>query len=232
MVTRNEAARYLQSVLRALSPWVDVMHVHDDRSDDDTVGLALAEGAACTRRDPDAASFATSEGVFRQDAWRAFEVACAPEPDDWVLAIDADELLVVEEAPPRYVAANAGAGSVVLPIPEVFRLDSDGTAHVRTDALWSGLRAPRLFVYQAGATFPAVPLACGSWPTYVSSRPQSTANEGIALAHLGYADRDDRLDKFRRYYNRPGHSAAHIASILTPPRLEPYRPLTAWRGVR
>lgn len=236
MVVRDEADRYLQCVLSTLKPHVDVIHVHDDQSTDTTIALAFAAGAVCTARDPDETSFAADEGTFRQAAWEAFEVACKPTVGDWVLALDADELLIGGERLATAIAAAeaASAKAVSLRIPEVFRLDEDGEAFVRTDGLWKGLAAPRLFAYLPGGLFRQDTMACGSCPTYAAKGLVVTNTDalGVELAHLGYADPADRLEKFQRYYNRSGHSMAHVASILVAPALEPYRRLAAWKGAR
>jgi len=234
MVTRNEEYRYLDCVLAAARRFVDVIHVHDDLSTDDTRGLAMIGGTVVTMRDVDEPAFASDEGAFRQAAWTAFERSCGPAVGDWVLALDADELLVGGIGLPSAIreAAAIGAKAVNLPIPEVFRLDDDGTAFVRTDGAWRGQEAPRLFSYLRGGRFRQVTMACGSTPTYVDDGLVLAENYRVELAHLGYATVEDRQDKFRRYYGQPGHSMAHVASILTQPTLEPYHQVPAWRGRR
>lgn len=236
MVVRDEADRYLQAVLTAVKPHVDVIHVHDDQSTDTTIALASAAGAVCTARAPDETSFAADEGEFRQMAWEAFQTACKPTVGDWVLALDADEILVGGDRLDTAIAAAEAVSAIAvrLHIPEVFRLDDDGEAFIRTDGFWQGLAAPRLFTYLPDGLIRQDTMACGSCPTYVAEGLVLTNTDalGVELAHLGYANPADRLEKFQRYYNRSGHSMAHVASILIPPTLEPYRHLDAWRGTR
>jgi len=236
LVVRNEADRYLHAVLAGLAPFVDVIHVHDDGSTDDSAPVAFGFGAVITARGPDEASFAAHEGEFRQAAWEAFETACNPVVGDWVLAIDADEILVDGDRLDLAIATAEAiqAVAVLLPVPEVYRLDEGGAAFIRTDGAWRGLKAPRLFAYRPGGQFRQVAMACGSTPSYVEDGLVVTNTDAsrVELAHLGYATQEDRLAKFRRYYGKPGHSSAHVASILIPATLEPYRWLAAYRRAR
>lgn len=243
MVVRNEAQRYLEVVLTALVPHVDEVHVYDDLSSDDTVAMALANGARVTRRPPLVPSWAMDEGGFRQGAWWAMEEEMRPCPGDWILAIDADEILIVPNdglTPAIAGAADQGACAVVVPIPEVFELVP--AAHhfryalpmLRVDGFWKDLSAPRLVAYQEGGTFKRQRLACGPVPQYAVKGPQLTDAHGVELLHLGYADPQDRRDKYQRYAGEPGHSSAHIDSILKTPWLVPWEggTLAIWRGRR
>lgn len=232
MVARNEEHRYLEAVLAAIRPHVDVLHVYDDRSDDETPCMVIEGGGYCTIRDPSSPGF-DHEGEFRQAAWEAFQAVCRPSPEDWVLAIDADELLVAPGGLSGAITAAGECLGVVLPIPEVFGFQK-GRPMVRTDGLWGAQDAPRLFRYQAGGLFNPQRLGCGSVPTYVTACVQSRENRGVQLLHLGYAEPGDRRAKHARYAGQPGHSAAHIASILREPRLVPWDgpPVDVWRGRR
>lgn len=127
---------------------------------------------------------------------------------------------------------------MVLPIPEVFDLTEgrhcgEVRPWVRTDGFWGALTAPRLVAYEPAGEFKAQALAGGSVPTYVSAGAQFPGTHGVELLHLGYAVLEDRLEKHRRYAGVPGHSAAHIDSILTLGTLKPWRgDERIWRGQR
>lgn len=243
MVVRNEAGRYLECVLEALGWAVDGIHVYDDLSSDDTMVVALNAGATVTRRPFLVPSFAEDESRFRQAAWMAMEDQLRPIPGrDWILAVDADELLVAPSGlgPAVDAAVAAYAGAVAVPIPEVFGLrpGADGAVipMVRTDGLWAGLAGPRLAVFEHDGLFREQALAGGSVPSYVRAGAQSTANHGVELLHLGYVDPADRREKHQRYAGhagQPGQNAAHVASILTTPYLEPWPgEVRVWRGLR
>lgn len=224
VVVRNEAHRYLTSMLAKALPLVDEMFVLDDRSTDDSAQIALAMGCTVWVREPDAPSFLEHEGMFRQSAWDSFEEACEPEVGDWVMALDADEVAVgadlVETL--RYklpkAAAGLGLNGLRLHIAEVFDVDGRSPL-VRVDGLWGDISGVRLFAYQRGGQFLDRAMGCGSAPTYVDKVDDATS---VAILHFGYLHPDDRLEKYERYVGRPGHNEAHVASILQPAATRPW----------
>lgn len=180
------------------------------------------------------------EGRFREAAWRAFEAALKPEPGDFVLAIDADEFLVcladeldsVRQA--CLQASEDGAIGIMLRIPEVFDLERDGARpSIRLDGYWARIEGVRLFEWQPDGHFADRSLGCGSAPLYVSKGPINSI-EGMWLLHYGYAELGDREEKYQRYSVMPGHSPAHVASIVEPPVLQMWDGphFNVWRGVR
>ena len=237
LVARNEADRYLDSVLAALpTPYV---HLYDDQSTDDTVAIAQRRGAQVRRRPEIVPAFMDDEGAFRQAAWDSMVDTMRPEAGDWVLALDCDEFLVgdgdladvVSEA--ILAAQEAGAVGIQLPIPEIWDI-SRGEPWQRLDGFWAGLAAPRLFAYRPLGRFRRAVLGCGSVPTYVTQGYLSPHTYGLAIAHLGYADVEDRSQKYQRYAGTPGHNPAHILSIRTAPLLgrAPFSLPTVNRGAR
>jgi glycosyltransferase involved in cell wall biosynthesis len=240
LVARNEARRYLQAVLSALP--TSEIHLYDDGSIDDTVNLAIAAGAKVSHRPRNVPSFVQDEGAFRQAAWWAFVVRLQPQPGDWVLAVDCDEVLVAAdgdvEGSLRRAIERAEADSCIgveLPIPEAWEIRGNGL-WVRTDGFWGQLSAPRLFGYKEGGTFARRRMGCGSAPLYVTEGRLSREVFGISLVHLGYVDPEDRKEKHRRYRSmaNSGHNSAHIKSILQPADLKPLGlpAPTIWKGRR
>lgn len=224
LVARDEADRYLSSVLAALP--TEHIHLYDDQSTDDTAALAFAMGAEVRVRPDRVSTFMEHEGAFRQAAWNSMVDTLKPEPGDWVLALDCDEILVadggdvpgvIQEA--ILAAQEGGSVGVKLPIPELWKVDEGGPWQ-RTDGYWAGLAQPRLFAYRPVAEFNQARLGCGSVPLYVVEGHLSRHTYGLAIAHLGYVDPSDRAHKYRRYAGRPGHSPKHVSSILTGARLE------------
>lgn len=231
---KNEADRYLSSMLDYVIGQVDHTFVFDDRSTDGTHGIL--KGSACRWRErPEGVPhFLEHEGKYRQHVWWAFEETCSPSPGDWVLAIDADELLVGAGEAGAHLCSRSeielaidtaeagGAKSVLLPVPEVFGIDGDGTPLVRTDGLWGTIAGTRLFRYEAGGKFQNRPMGCGSEPTYVAAGLISRQAFGLRLMHFGYADKADQIAKHRRYTNLAahGHADAHVRSIVSVPTLE------------
>lgn len=247
MVCRNEASRYLDAVLAWHMPLLDGIHVYDDRSDDDSVELALAHSCEVTRRPTHVPAFLSHEGRFRDHAWRSFEDTFRPTQDDWVLSFDADEFLISGAATFRHVTnddrkvlmdecvnAAPDVRGLLLQIPEVFALDP---LQVRVDGYWGGITAPRLFRYQPLGTFQDTAMGCGAEPTYVADSLVEPIS--LKLMHYGYADPVDRHEKYLRYSSL-SHGAAsagmssHVQSIPADGRLETWigpRPVV-WRGRR
>lgn len=228
VVARNEADRYLPEVLAWLGTFLDDCVVYDDGSTDDTINVALNSGAQVVRRPGHVPAFLENEAGFRQAAWEAVTA----KPGDWVFCVDADEFPV---AAPGYdetetvralvrEAAHAGAHAVSFPVAEAFGFGADGCPLIRTDAQWSTITAARLANWQPDCQFtPRMiagqpqKLAVGSLPGHVTRVVQHHA---LTILHLGYARREDQVERHGRYRGVRGHSAPHVASILARPTLE------------
>jgi hypothetical protein len=224
---------HLKEVVSAESEEFPDMFVYDDRSTDNSAEIAFQRRALIATRGEDEVSFIQHEGKFRQQCWDAFELHMRPEEGDWVLAIDADELLTVASGDlnERLYAATTAAEvtnctSVLLPVPEVFGIDDDGTPLVRTDKLWGTIAGTRLFRYKPGGTFRDKPMGCGSEPTYVAAKKISREDFGLRLMHFGYAREEDQIAKHARYTGLAshGHLDAHVQSIVGP------KTLVRWTG--
>lgn len=217
MVTRNEADRYLDLALAALTLSVDGVFVYDDQSTDNTVDVARSYGAWTTTRPDSVPQFLDHEGRFRQAAWNAFCETTVPEIGDWVLAVDADELVVADGDAKEILASNTDDGGAWnIRIPETFDL-RDGVPYVRTDGYWGSIMGTRFFAFQPGGVFRDRPMASGSEPTFVPNTRRVL--EKFWLLHLGYAKEEDRVAKYERYSTRTGHGDSHVASIIQPPTL-------------
>jgi len=226
MPVRDEAARYLDPVLDWLVNNVTAhVAVYDDRSDDNTVAVARDHGCHVCIRPPDSTPFLEDESKFREEAWRWLEVSLDPQPGEWVLAIDADEFFIADDATVESdklhdVIARADAeqaDAVMFPRHEVFGFDIDGIPMIRTDGWWAHIVNQRLVRWMAGGSFNRQGLAGGSLPEYVR---RSVFDRRTAILHFGYATTADRQAKHDRYIGREGHSRDHIDSILAPPKLE------------
>jgi glycosyltransferase involved in cell wall biosynthesis len=218
---RNEADRYLETVLAHHVPMLDDLVVYDDCSTDDSARIAARYGRVITRSWA-VPSFAEHESRFREAGWQALVEELEPRHrQDWILCFDADEFLM---APPETVRAAvvesdaAGYEAIQVRIHEIFD-DSEGPKR-RVDGFWGAITAPRLVRYRAGARFLDREMGCGSAPVFSGVACRSFT-EQIAIWHLGYLRDEDRLAKYERYVGKPGHSRSHIESILTEPTLEP-----------
>lgn len=224
LCVRNEADRYLYECVAWHLAFLDDLFVYDDQSTDDSAAIARQLGAHVETRPDNVVPFAHNEGEFRQASREAFEIAMSPDPGDWVLAIDADEFLVVPRGMNtsfllRYTANALTVNHSVgcrLPVREVFAVNEFGVPMIRTDGFWGDITGLRFFQYRTGGRFTNRKLACGSTPFYVEPVEDTDCLE---LLHYGYARHEDRIDKHNRYFGQPGHNGTHIDSILGEPIL-------------
>ena len=230
IVTRNEAGRYLETCIAQLRGFdIDAIAVYDDRSEDETALIARDAGAIVGVRPLDAFSFAEHEGAFRAAAWDWMIRATDP---DWVLSIDADELLESAWGPGVIKEAAAGPVKRTL-IYEVFDLTDEGKPLVRVDGHWGRISGVRLVPASPIAYFRDKTIGCGSVPEH--HLDAKALHETWAIAHLGYVTSADRIAKHDRYLaaatGTRGHSPAHIRSILERPTLTE-RDLQPWPADR
>lgn len=230
---KDEAGRYLRSVLEHNVPFLDDLFVWDDQSMDGSRAIARGYTDHVFRREDTTPSFIEHEGKFRFEAWRTMEVSLAPEDGDWILAFDADEFLVLGRTGGnvskelRSVIEHAtthGTNAVVLPFPEIFEIN-DGVPQYRIDGLWNTVQGPRLFRYQTGGEWSSKSMGCGAEPTYVvSGKHLPTSDHNLYMLHYGYADPKDHAVKHKRYseLQAHGHNNAHVQSIITKSTLVPW----------
>ena len=232
MVIKNEKDRYLEDCINHAFTFLDEIFVYDDRSEDNSAELAMDLGCRVVRRPDGRSSFIDHEGQFRYSAWIAFEELMEPDVSDWIFSFDADEFMVAESDVKNtlhnavsYAESNNCIG-VVLPFPEIFKIDEEGL-WARTDGLWNSIRGPRLFKYNTNGSWSDKSMGCGSEPDYVSRGRLSDQNYGLNVLHLGYAKDEDKKEKYTRYssLSEHGHNNSHIESILKDPKLE------LWHGV-
>jgi len=221
MVTRNEADRYLLPVLNALDPIVDDLFILDDESTDNTVAIAKDWGASVL---PAKTPFMKNESLCREEALHAMETLFDPRVGDWVLSLDADEMLAFEGDPRKRMEELAALGkSIRFRVAEVFRVE-DGKPFIRTDGFWGDIDGVRFYPWHNGGTFENKTLAGGSIPTYAQNNVYRVTDP--VILHYGYAREEDRVKKYARYIGTSGHNTAHVDSILRPPTLK------AWKGSR
>lgn len=238
IVARNEADRYLPAVIAQLRLFgVNEVAVFDDQSTDDTVNVALKAGAIVRVRGDDEPSFADNEALFRQAGWEWMLERTCP---DMVLAIDADELLVVTDGPvpslrsALYDAATVAArwGAAVVKIIEVWGIQ-DGVPMERVDGWWGTIRGVRLASASLDPMFAGQAMGGGSVPTANMQAAPLGVVSAVAIAHLGYLRTADRYAKHNRYHGVRGHNPQHVASILTNPTLTSRPLLAPWpEGLR
>jgi glycosyl transferase family 2 len=173
LIVRDEAAD-LPACLASLAGVVDVIHVHDTGSADETASLAAGLGARVTqgRWDDD---FGTARNAAEQ-GWTA----------EWILSVDADHRCIVPD-PARLRALLAATGADVCRVEIDNAHDELPYTHIEAriyragSVRWLGRVHERL-VYPDGSRPRAVDLP----------RP------AIVLAHHGYAHPRERVAKALR----------------------------------
>ena len=209
MVTKNEVGRYLENCLKSLKPHVDIIHIVDDQSEDQTKQIAEQYGATVHVRPDHIPSFIEHEAQFRSYAWSKIPATTG----DWILCLDADEFLT---GPIRSVAKDF---IKTFKVKEVFGF-KDQKPVVRMDGQWSQITATRLAPWTQQTEFPNRPMGCGSLPTELAVAATELISEP-QIIHMGYAREQDRNNKYDRYRNLTGHNPKHIASIVSEPTLRP-----------
>jgi len=199
-VGRNEAGRYLETMLWHMHGIVDNHFFFDDRSDDETVSIA-EEYCVVTVRPDAAASFSENEGAFRGQAWKSFEHAMRPVVGDWVLVIDCDEVLVGNH---QFVGdPNSHRSCLFRPFLRSGRVAIDlailkcGDFMMRTTAahlpgmtvFGNNPRSSTFRLHARGSYFQG-PYGVPAIPNYAQRGPWDSTDE-VSLMHYGYADERD-----------------------------------------
>lgn len=212
MVLRNEEDRFLEPVLKRLKGIADTIVVTDDASSDNSAYIAARYAdSVISLEEP---LFTSDEGALRQLSWE--HVSNFAKQGDWILAIDADEMLYGEEHLRDYMEHTQ---KDVLGIT-FFHMWND--KQFRVDKLWAPVTSSRLFRFYRGGEFAKRKLACGSEPTYVRDavlRGNFDMHTPFRMKHLGYVRNEDKLAKYERYMELDGgayHNRIHLESILDP----------------
>lgn len=181
--TRNEEGN-LPYALRSVRSWVDEIVVVDMASTDDTEEIARAFGAKV---------FAVEPTGFVEPA-RAFAVAQAT--GDWVLVLDADEVIPEPLSRRLRAIASDGAADVVAISRKTFMfgaaLEASG---------WSMARDVQRRFFRNGAL---------EWSARIHSLPTPTAGAvvtklepgrdgDLAIWHFSYLDFEDFVERLNRY---------------------------------
>lgn len=202
-------------MLEFMKPILDEHFFYDDGSTDDTVKIAAEMGCCTVQRPDDIPTLLQDEGLFRWGAWKALEQYLNPHSDDWILSIDCDEILIGGRDNLKEAVSRSSYVSVDLKKHEIFGYDTDGCPLVRMDGFWGTIKGPRLLRWWPNAVFKTGYLGVPGVPEYAMGHPRFETDK-IELLHYGYAEEEDRQEKYVRYHGLPGHSAAHIESILGP----------------
>ncbi len=219
MVARNEAPHYLEPVLERLAGQVDEIVFTDDASTDNTVEIA----AKYTDKIQvlETPMFTVHEGKFRQKAWDFLESAVQPTTDDWILAIDADEMLYEDQSNQMRINCSNEQYEVI----NIWFYHMWNETSFRVDGGWRPHGSTRLFRYDHNGVFNDRVLASGSEPKFVQwkavyFKDSFLVDSGLKMQHLSYIKDEDKAAKYERYSTLDGglyHNNSHIESIMDPP---------------
>ena len=192
IVARNEADRYLDSVLSHLRPLCDEILLLDDQSTDGTAELGRSHG--CQVKVRQGAPLWGQESTARQDLWRwGAEVA----EDGWLLICDADQELVAPAPVWQTLCTSWVCSAWAFPLYDTW---DTPTTH-RTDGYWAAYRHKRPWLFRPSRSGPQVWSDRGVHPGHA---PQADwivgrAPESVWWRHRGYERRADRAVKLAQY---------------------------------
>ncbi|WP_152394674.1 glycosyltransferase family 2 protein [Paenibacillus guangzhouensis] len=195
MVVRNEAGRYLERMLQRTRAWIDEAVIIDDASSDDTVEL-------CCRSLPSIPVHIVqnTESSFHQEAKlrrQQWEETVRQEPD-WILNLDADELIEARFATMVEDVIEQDQFDLV-----GFRLyDMWNETSYRDDMYWQAHRHywPFMIRYRPQIDYSAwreQGQHCGRFPIVVDTLP--CLYHTARIQHFGWAREGDRITKYGRY---------------------------------
>lgn len=212
---RNEASRWLPSLLQGWAAFADAIIALDDSSTDSTVELLQScPKVELHRRQPGEAMWG-QEASARQELWRLGVASDA----EWLLCLDADMIPACDPRPLLHPAVDA----VAFRLYDLWHLDPP---LYRTDSYWRGHEYPRIWaIRNPGSGFedcwPDRGLHCGHFPLNLTYKRCITAPPEHSLLHLAYSDKDSRLAKRQQYMSQAmrlsPQELAHAASITDSP---------------
>ena len=215
MVMKNEADRYLPEVLETLSGIADKIVITDDGSTDDSVAVAGQYTDIVYQSEK--SLFEEHEGNLRQNAWNNLSENAVR--GDWILCIDADELLYIDKLKVPLDRWMSQTRYDVLGV-KFFHMWNEN--QFRVDKAWRPNIGTRLFRFFPNGKFADKKLACGSEPSYIHTlirQGKFLPEPGFHIKHLGYLKDEDKQMKYNRYMklnHGDYHSLNHIKSIIDP----------------
>lgn len=186
---KNEA-RWIERVIGAMLPLCERVCVLDDHSIDGTRALCAAIPGVSVFDSP----------FFDLDETRDKNYLLGridAEWDEWILALDGDEILAPSAVAPIRAALTSQAVALSMRVRYLW----DREDQVRVDGVYGGFRRPSAF-RAVGTRFEATSACgnfhCGNVP--LALQPRALAIDADLL-HLGYLHREDRVRKYE-WYNR------------------------------
>jgi glycosyltransferase involved in cell wall biosynthesis len=198
--TRNEE-RNLPYALRSIRPWVDEIVVVDMESTDGTVAIAERAGARVVAHPP--MGFA--------DPARAF--GCAQTRGEWILVLDADELVPPALARRLSEVAQREEADAVR-IPRLNYLLGGPLLH----SGWNPPRDRHVRFFRRGVVTISGRLHEGFRPVDGATVLDLDARAGHVLVHFNYLDTAQFVDRLNRYTTIEAEQARMRGERATPGR--------------
>ena len=195
MIVKNEADRYLKSVLEAVKPYITDAVIIDDGSNDGSPQICkeVLAGIPLKLIINDHSKF-SKECSLREQQWNE-TVATNPE---WILCLDADEIF---EGRFKDVVGQMIADPSV--DSYLFRLYDFWTpTKYRDDAYWQAHLFYRPFLVRyiptMTYTFKQSAQHCGRFPVEINHYSKAVCSD-LRLKHYGWSNPQDRINKYKRY---------------------------------
>ncbi|HBV95796.1 MAG TPA: hypothetical protein DEF36_01925 [Desulfotomaculum sp.] len=191
MLVRNEADRWLETVLQQMAMVCDIIIIVDDCSTDETPEICKKYGEVFYS---DRSYWGTNELKQRKFLWHL--AVGEAKPDDWILCLDADETFDRPDLIRDYIqqAEAAGCNSLAFPLYDMW-----SPTHYRDDEYWQAHNGvwPFCVKYEDIDYFwKETPLHCGRFPMNAGVKIASCP---VRIQHWGWARPEDRREKYERY---------------------------------
>lgn len=194
-ILRNEASRWLPSVLNAWSQFADVIVALDDGSTDATPAILQSNPKVQYHRRHGDPMWGAEAGA-RQELWKLGVASGA----DFLFVLDAD---MVPACDPRPLLAEQ-ADAVAFKLYDLWSLHPP---LYRWDGYWQAQNHHRIWcVKNPGPAFedrwPERGIHCGHLPLNLTGNRLVYAPQEHSLLHLAYSDKEERKKKAEQYASK------------------------------
>ena len=194
-VLRNEAKRWLPSVLKAWESFADIILCLDDGSTDETPDILRACSKVDYYRRDDTPMWG-NEAPVRKLLWDLAVNSGA----DWIMIEDADMLPAKDPRP----LMDSPVDAVAFRLYDLWSLQPP---MYREDGFWQAHTSPRLWAFRnphtvETAIWPARGIHCGHVPSNLNPARVMLAPPEYSLLHLAYSDADARATKAAQYRSK------------------------------